>query len=238
MNLPLLNTLIPPYKVWKTRPATLDEMIANGHPGDIKEELIKSIADAHAAADYMAELAVDIGLGNFIRDALTKSPVYKQWQQAMPSKTPAAISGYQKTYPLCDFSAVTNEINQYGSPLSPGQCLFHGGLWPGCSSLVTTRPLSTSLCPQVALRNAEHKAKAYDAGQLDLWVLRAINPKTKAFAFKLKGTNLGHESEVLLASGAQLTLKGKKLIRANYLAGKYEHPNKEIPIYVLDVEVS
>jgi hypothetical protein len=90
----------------------------------------------------------------------------------------------------------------------------------------------------VALRNAAHKAKAYDAGRLDLWVLRATNPMTKAFAFKLKGTNFGHESEVLLASGAQLTLKGERLIRENYPAVKYELPNKEIPIYVLDVEVS
>lgn len=238
VNLPLVDTFTPAYEAWETRPATVDEMIANGHPGDIKVGLLARIADAHAAADYMAGVAVDNGLSNHIRSVLSESSAYKAWQSAMPSKTPTEISRYQKDYQKCDLSAASEEIDKYGCPLNAGQCLFHGGLWLGGNSLITSRPLSTSLCPQVALRNAEFRAKAYDAGRLDLFVLRVINPTTKAFVFKRKGTKLGHESEVLLASGACLTLKSESLIRSDYRSGKYNHPDKEIPIYVLDVDVS
>lgn len=236
--LPVVDTFIPAYEVWETRPATLEEIIANGGPGDVKVALKERIADARAAADYMARVGVDNGLSNHIQTALSESPAYKTWQNAMPSSTPAEISRYQKDYQKSDCSTVSSEIEQNGSTLSPGQCLFHGGLWPGGSSFATPRPLSTSLCPQVALRNAEYTGKAYDAGRLDLFVLRATNSTTKAFVFKRKGTKLGHESEVLLASGARLTLKAETRIRSDYPAAKYLQPHKELPIYVLEVEVS
>lgn len=238
MNLPLVDTFEPPYELWETRTATLEEMIANGGPGDIKVNMVARISDAREAAEYIANVALDNRFGNHIQTALSNSQAYKAWLSAMPSRTPAELSRYQKDFPRSDLSAASQEIDQNGSTLSPGQCLFHGGLWPGGRCLITQRPLSTSLCPQVALRNAEHNAKAYDAGRLDLFVLRANNPKTKAFVFKRKGTNLGHESEVLLASGAILTLKAETLIRCTYLAAKVDHPKKEIPIYVLEVEVS
>ncbi len=156
----------------------------------------------------------------------------------MPSRTPAEISCYQKDYQKCDLSAVSSAIDQSGSLLSREQYLFHGGLWPGGKSFITSRPLSTSLCPQVALRNAEHKGKAYDAGRLDLLVLRVVDPATKAFVFKRKGTNLGHECEVLLASNACLTLTNQTQIRDDYMAAKFDCPIKKIPVYVLDVDVS
>lgn len=238
MNLPLVNTFEPPYCSWETRPATLEEMIANGGPGDIKVKMLARISNALEAADYMARVAHDNGFSNHIQTALSNSQAYKAWQSAMPSITPAEISRYQKDFQRSDLSAVSREIDQNGSTLSPGQCLFHGGLWPGGRCLITQRPLSTSLCPQVALRNADYKAKAYDAGRIDLFVLRANNPKTKAFVFKRKGTKLGHESEVLLASGAILTLKTETLICCTYPAEKVGHPGKKIPIYVLEVEVS
>ncbi len=231
---------MPAYEVWETRPATLDEMIANGSSGDVKVAVIESIADAPAAARHIARVAQDNGLSNHIQTALSKSPAYKAWLRAMPSTTPAQISRYQKEYEKSDLSAVSKEIEQSGSFLSDGQCLFHGGLWPPCGSniFVTTRPLSTSLCPQVALRNAEYKAKAYDAGRLDLFVLRAANLRTKAYVFKRKGTKLGHESEVLVATGACLTLKAATFIRSDYPAAKWGRPNKEIPIYALEAEFS
>jgi hypothetical protein len=236
--LPLVDTFKPPYEVWETRRATFKEMIANRSLDRIKIAMTASIADAHASACHLAEVATDNGLSNHIQTALSRSPAYKAWRRAMPSKTPAEIVRYQKDYQKCDLSAVSEEIDQYGSPLSAGQFLFHGGIWSGGSGLITRRPLSTSLCPQVALRNAEYKAKAYDAGRIDLIVLRVVNPTTRAFVFKRKGTRLGHESEVLLTSGANLTLKSEKLIRSNYPAAKLDQLNKEIPIYVLEVEVS
>ncbi|MCY1286774.1 hypothetical protein D9M70_357510 [compost metagenome] len=156
----------------------------------------------------------------------------------MPSTTPAEISRYQKSYQNSDFAAVSKEIDENGSPLSPGQSLFHGGLWTGSDSVVTSRPLSTSLCPQVAMRNAEHQGKAHDAGRIDLLLLKVVSPNTNTFVFRRKGTNLGHESEVLFAAGAQLVVKSRNLVRQDHPVGKAGFPNKLVPVYVLEVEVS
>lgn len=238
MNLPVVDTFTPTYETWETRAPTLEEMLANGNTGRIKVKMTADISDAVAAARYIAEVAEDNRFGDYIQDSLSKNAAYKAWQIAMPKKTPTEISLYQKSYRSSDFAAVSIEIEQNGSFLSQGQYLFHGGLWPGGSNLVTTRPLSTSLCPQVALRNAEWSAKAYDAGRLDLWVLRVARPKSKAFVFKRKGTKLGHESEVLLASSACLALKKQVLIRTDYPASKCDCPDKDIPVYVLEIELS
>ncbi len=238
VSLPVVDTFTPAYKVWETRPATLEEMIANGSPDDVKVNLKETISDARAAAEYMARVGSDNKLSNYIEAALNKSAAYKEWQKAMPSSTPNEISRYQKNYQKSKSFKVSNEIEQKGAFLSTGQFLFHGGLWSQVSSFVTERPLSTSLCPQVALRNAELQGKAYDAGRLDLFVLYITTPNTKAFVFKHKGTSLGHESEVLLASGVSLTLKTQTLIRRDYPVAIYLKPSKEISIFVLEVEVS
>ncbi|MDD5036602.1 MAG: hypothetical protein PHE55_17810 [Methylococcaceae bacterium] len=158
----------------------------------------------------------------------------------MPSKTPGALSKYKKEFPNYNPSEVDPEINNIGESLCEGQILFHGGIWPGNNSnhFKTQLPLSTSFCPQVALRNAEHRGKAYDANRIDLLVLRATSPITNVFSFRRAGTNLGHENEVLFASGASLTLRSRTLVRSDYSAAKYSAPNKEIEIYVLEVDIS
>lgn len=238
VQLPLVETFTSPYEVWEKRQPTLDEMVASGSPKAIKVMLRESISDPRAAADYILRAQADNGLDHHIQEALKDSQSYKAWQQAMPSRTPPALSKYQKNYKTCDLTEVAKAVDEFGELLSSGQHLFHGGTWSGGQSFITTRPLSTSLCPQVAIRNAEYRAKAYDAGRLDLFVLKAADPKAKAFVFKRKGTTLGHESEVLLAAGAQLTFKSETCIRTDYPAAKVDHPLKFIPAYVLDIEFS
>lgn len=239
VNLPLVDTFSPPYEAWETRSATLEEMLAAGNPHlPVKVRLKATISNANEAANYMAAVGADNGLGNFIDDALDLSAAYKSWRQAMPSKTPGELLQYQKLYPHCDFKQVSAEIEAVGSVLSEGQCLFHAGLWPGGNGFVADRPLSTSFCPQVALRNADHKGKGYDANRIDLFVLRATSPKTKVFAYRRKGTNLGHESEVLFAAGAELSLRSELQVNTNYPAGKWGFPNKRISVYVLTVDIS
>ncbi|WP_417490352.1 hypothetical protein [Maricaulis sp.] len=238
MILPLVDPFTPPYEEWATRPATLEEMIANKSPFDIKTGLKHCIDNAQAAAEYVVNAPSDNGLSNHIQDVLDNSRSYKAWQDEMPKSTPMAISCYQKEYYNCDYSLVSDEICEHGRYIEVGQYLFHGGCWKAFSDGVTTRPLSTSLCPQVALMNALYGAKAYDAGQLDLIVLRVAEPTTKAFVFKRKGTKNGHEIEVLLAPGACLTLKSKKLVRKDFSATKCDQPDKSIPAYVINVDVS
>lgn len=239
MSLPPVDTFSPPYEVWETRTATLEEMQAAGTPHlRVKVRLIASVANAYDAATYMAKVGADNGLENFIDGALDNSVAYKSWGQAMPSKTPGELSRYQKSYPHCDFAQVSAEIEAVGHVLSEGQCLFHAGLWPGGNRVVTDRPLSTSFCPQVALRNADHKGKGYDAGRIDLLVLRATTPRTKVFSYKRKGTNLGHEKEAVFAAGAEMSLRSTDLVSTDYPAGKYGFPEKRISVYVLVVDIS
>ena len=62
--------------------------------------------------------------------------------------------------------------------------------------------------------------KAYDAGVIDLLVLKVTQPYTRVFSYKIKGTEKGNEKEVLFSSGAKLKLIESKTIRYDYKVGK------------------
>jgi len=158
----------------------------------------------------------------------------------MPPRTPKVLFDFQQKYPRYSLPDLNKEIYNIGYTLSEGQHLFHGGLWPSSEvkEVDLTTPFSTSFCPQVALRNAEWRGKAYDAGKIELFVLRAVNPQTNVFAFRRKGTKMGNEKEVLFASGAKLILQKCSLVRKNYPVKKCNHPAKCVPIYVIEVDVS
>lgn len=244
MSLPLVNIFASHYEAWSTRHPTLDEMM-NHHQETgkmltfVNERLEARVTSALEAAAYICTVGADNGLGNFINSVLDNDASYKAWRAKMPTKTPNALSKYQKEFPNYNHSEVDSEINNISQHLNEGQVLFHGGIWPGGNSnyFETHLPLSTSFCPQVALRNAEHLGKAYDANRIDLLVLRAGNPTTNVFSFRRSGTNLGHENEVLFASGASLTLRSRNLIRSDHLAAKYSMPSRRIEIYFLEVDI-
>ncbi len=245
MPLPLVDVFSSPYQKWTTRRATLEETeeIYNrtGSIADamhVNDQLIAEIKSPFEAAKYIAKEGADNGLGNFIDDALDRSGNFSCWRKAMPSQTPSILSDYQRKYPNCDFTEVSKKINEIGSSLSPGQHLFHGGVWPGGDTLTTDRPLSASFCPQVALRNAEHRGKAYEAGEIDLFVLRVVATRSRVFAYRRKGTSLGHEKEVLFAEGAVLTLRDSCLARSDYCLRTTNGPEKHVPINVLNIDVS
>lgn len=246
--LPLVDTFTTPYEVWSQRDATHEEMLAQLQTtgrmphSRINDQLQLSVTNGLQAAQYMAQVGADGGLERHIDAALANSAAYGTWRKAMPSATPKSLSDYQKKYPACNFAAIDSDINSIGAALSPGQVLFHGGCWPGGMSLTTSMPLSTTFCPQVALREAEHGGKAYDAGCIDLFVLRVTTSSTNVFAFRLNGTNLGHEKEVLFASGATLTLRNRIVIRNNYQVAKVTTGvtmvYKQVPIQVLEIDIS
>ena len=79
-------------------------------------------------------------------------------------------------------------------------------------------------------------------GEIQLFVLKVVNPKTKVFAFRRKGTNLGHEKEVLFSSGAILTLCKKTLIQNDYnvaIAGNGGRIlTKKVPAYLLEINIA
>ncbi len=245
MILPLVNVFSSPYKAWNTRSATHAELQEHyGNCGEILfsvNDSLKALITSHRdAANYMANHGGDNGLESFVDSYLDRCKSYKSFRDAMPSKTPVALSEYQKKYPNYSVQKVDEEINMIGHTLSEGQVLFHGGLWADDNKdeITLTKPFSTSLCSQVALRNAEWRGKAFDAGRIDLFVLRAIYPRTNVFAFRRKGTNMGNEKEVLFASEAKLVLRNRSLIRSDYSVTNHNHKSKHVPIYIIDVDIS
>ncbi len=110
----------------------------------------------------------------------------------------------------------------------------------GLTTFVTNQPLSTSFCPQVALRNAEWRGKAYDEGKIDLFVINVIEPNTNIFFYNLN-EELGNEKEVLFASGATLQLVSKTFVGMHVVAKAnldYSTSKKTVPIHILEIDIS
>lgn len=233
MPLGLIDLFPQPYEIWNTRDATFDELMALGrYHAQMPTTLKVRITDAVDAATYVAGEGTDQRLRNYINDFLDSSEEHRAWRRSMPSATPTQIATYQKAMPRCNLSLVSQEIGEIGQVLSPGQRLFHAGVWPQSGLLTTNRPLSTSFCPDVALRNAEHRGKAYHSGRIDLLVLEAYSPATPVFVYRRKGTTSGHENEVLFAAGAQVTITGSNPVRADYPVSSDGINRKLVAIYV------
>ncbi|WP_336984069.1 hypothetical protein [Acinetobacter soli] len=248
MTLPLLDTFSQPYEIWSKRKLTPEDLksrkyntweIAEG----VNDKLDKTISSALDAAHHMAQVGVDSGLAHFIEDSIESSREFKIWRSSMPSRIPPNIKNYQNSYPNCDFEAVNSEIQEIGCLPSEEQCFFHGGyiFEVGINELSTCRPLSTTLCPEVALREATHNGKAFHQGEIHLYVLKVVQPQTKVYVFRQNGSKMGYEKEILLAAGAKLKVESKSLINESYPTGIYEsfkEIKKDVPVYVIEVSVS
>lgn len=196
------------------------------------------ITTALEAANHIAVHYPDNGLGSYVCNALDASADYKAWIKAMPTTKPRAIATYQTKYDKRDDAAVDSDIIAYGDTLHVGQTLFHGGHWTGgTGSAVMTRPLSTTFNPNVAFVSALWKAKAYDAGRLDIMLLKTTTATTKAYVFNLRG-DFSHEREVLLPANTTLTFVRETCLQMAFDVTKVDFPNKTIPVYVVEVEVS
>lgn len=244
-----VDVFATPYEAWSHRETTHEEaldLIKNQglHPIEalrVKDKLIERVSTPVEAASRMLRESVDQALERHIDDALEASDEYRHLRSLMPQDVPEALNSYQGEFPHYDCAEVDNAINNHGVEIAEGQFLFHGGLWPGITPNVTTsRPFSTSFCPQVALRNAEWRGKAYDAGRLDLMVVRVKDPKTKAYVFSLDGDH-GNEKEVVFASGAELSLVRETHIAdisVSKMDSNLRKETKVIPAYVVEIEIS
>jgi len=246
-SLPLVRPFEEPYSFYKQRDATQEEMLeslraGNGMRRKVDVELIRCVTNAYEAAEHLAMEWDDSRLEFRTDDFLNASPDYQSWLKAMPNPTPAALVEYQTSYPIDDFGAVGFEINACGTALSMGQELYHGGIIPfdGHGSFTTSRPLSTTLCPQIALRLADWGGKGYHAGEVCIYVLHIRTPNSNAFVFDNVKSEKGHEKEVLIAAGARMVQQSKTLIRFDYpvaTAVGHRTENKRVPVYVCEVEV-
>ncbi|WP_353220646.1 hypothetical protein [Salinisphaera sp. S4-8] len=245
MRLPLVDVFKSPYEAWSMRGATESEMRQqlreSGHIlGWVRDRLQERINTHYEAACYIASVGADNALEGFIDRQLQRCESYKSMRAMMPSRTPPALSRFQQRYPNYSVCDVDYEISRIGHTLSEGQQLFHGGVWPGADSadISLAKPFSMSFCPQVALRNAEWRGKAYDAGQINLLVLRVVRSSTPVFVFRQRGAKMGNEKEVLIASHANLSVRASIRIKDDYVVGKYGFADKTVPIYVCEVDIT
>ncbi len=245
----VVNVFDAPFEVWSTRETTPEEAMELVKRGGLslvealhtRDELLEVVSDHREAAAYMLREHANNALENHVERALEESVEYKNLLAQMPARVPRALDSYQGEFSGHDAKAANDAINTHGVELAQGQVLFHGGKWPTSEeSFATERPFSTSFCPQVALRNAEWRGKAYDAGRVDLMVVSVKNPSTKAFAYRREGTH-GNEKEVVFASGATLTrirethIADFKVAKSDGLSRTLE---KTVPGYLVEIEIS
>lgn len=248
-SLPLVDVFSSPLEVWDMRRPTLEEMMSAGVTGFhtlIKDRLVAQINNPYNAANYTLLNRGCTRLDKLIEDQLNNSAAYKHMRSIMPSQTPRVLSDFQNKFQSIHFGNVSNSVDAVGKTLTDGQILFHGGFWPEAvgHKVASSRPLSTSFSPHMACQNADWTGKAYDAGELHLIILRAVNPKTNVFCFRIRGTIKGHEKEVLFSSGAHMTLRKKTLVKSDgkaYKACKV-HAGKvlerTIPYFILEMDIS
>lgn len=247
MILPLINQFYKPYELWEYRDATLEECknildAGNIFPfHSIPERLIRSINNHFEAAKYILEVGSDNGIETHVEDVLYSSQEYVAWVAKMPNQTPQPLYDYKNNYPEYNKQDVDQAINSLGIRLSDGQTFFHGGLFDDFGKYQTSKPLSVSFCPQVALRSAEWRGKAYERNQIDIFVLTVKNAKTNVYIYNLN-EELGNEKEVLFASGASLNFIKRTLISNNYRVSTFTESlqefEKEVPVYVVELEIS
>lgn len=243
--LPVVNVFNTPYKKWTTREPTLEESKAffdkNGHyPTCWNDKLIATITNHFDAAKHIiSQNGVDRELECHIDRELEKCPKFKLWRKSMPQKTPKVFYDYQQRYPNYRKDQLDIEMSKLTTTIQDNQYLFHGGMWSNpTSTLITNRVLSTSFCPQVALRNGEHKLKAFKNNCLELFIIKTNKSNTKMFAYRQKGTRMGYEKEVLFSKNAKLEITNKSLIRNDYTATDVDGNRKEIPIYITEIDLS
>lgn len=245
MKFSLVEPFSPPYIEWETRNPTQEEMIealaqSLPIPHSINISPKATLANHSSAGEFMLSEVVNNGLEFHIDNFLNSSLEFNNNIELMPQDDPQYINAYKHSYPHCDFEKVSKDINDFGAILADGQQLFHGGYieFSVGDTFVLERPFSTTFCPQVALRNADWRGKAYDQGEIHLIVLKMIAPKTKAYFFSLNG-ELGNEKEVLIASGLNCTVISKTLIRRDFPTYKMHGLNsarKEVPAYLIELE--
>lgn len=241
-NLPLIDIFKDnPSIVTKTRMATPEEFAQSSKM--LVPVEICMLQNYHQAILCAFKTLSTNQIETLVENILKENKEFKQWRSCMPSRIPDALSKYQKSYGKCDFKTVDEEINNIGYKLSEGQQLIHGGLWRDLSAKIPTdRPLSTTFCPKVAITETFHCGKAYDNGRIDIIILTVVNPNTNVYIFNQGRSSLGHEREVLFASGATLTKKNEIQIEEKYLVHKYDKNlgelEKTVPVYIIEADIS
>ncbi|MCF5648813.1 hypothetical protein GIV49_04335 [Pseudomonas syringae] len=243
----LIDAFAPPYEVWTRRRTSIEEamdLVENkgvhiSQATEVNDKLVELVSTPIQAATRMLKQGADTGLEHHVEYALDSSARYQALRKLMPTDEPEALSSYQGSFTERDWVPADEAIKANGVEMADGQFLFHGGVWSSDSqTITTTRPFSTSFCPQVALRNAEWDGKAYASGRIDLMVVRVTRPQTMAYAYSREGEH-GHEKEVVFASGAKLRRVRQVQVGEMRVSDFSTAMNKKVvPTYLVEVELS
>ncbi|EGQ8117988.1 hypothetical protein I7103_004883 [Vibrio parahaemolyticus] len=209
MNLPLINPYPMQQEPYSSALVQQQEYAQkNGYPVRELPELIVVQSPKDHLIAALNNFSTNI-LTTMIKDKLKSLSTYKEALNLMPNLSDVkGLKNYRQRHPHHDPSSVSQELDLHGKYLASGQVLFHGGTFPRDTSgnylhqFITDRPLSTSLCAQVAsVHSCYHNPK-------DIWVIRTVeNSKVKAFVYNNDNRQThGHESEILLEQGVSITL--------------------------------
>jgi hypothetical protein len=176
------------YAPWDTE-EIIDKIKRNLRTTFTPDELARLMSHSHG----------DNALPNALHKNLESNTPYKTAKQLSPYlKDVPEISRYRNSYKTHNPAEVISEILNAGVYLPAGQIVFHGGPWPGSTSLppvgtvfATSQPLSTTLCPQVAAVHSLYEPRGF------IWKI-TLSTNTPCFVFNNKNRVLGHEFEILL----------------------------------------
>lgn len=236
-----------PYESWIYRSATSEELAAHMTAGEflieVKDRMVARVTDEVEAAYCLAMRGgIDIGLENHIESVLRSDPTFAGWRAAMPTVVPLDIAVYKHDYENSCLGKVNHSIREVGTTIGVGQRLFHGGYLPfdGNGELPLSRPLSTTFCPQVALRSAEWRGKAFDSNGVWLYLVRIVASENFAFVFDPDAAELGNEKELLFSAGPTLRLRSTSTLRKSYEVRKMidlRMHAKDVPFHLCEVDL-
>lgn len=231
-----------PLDLYRYRNAVPEDGVESMMLGSVPESLLTTIKSSEEAARALFTYAYD-GAGSRINRHidmfLEDSRQYQSWQSAMPIQTPPAIRRYQKEYPLSAYTEVDEAINHHGVVMPVGQKLFHGGvLLNRQMKFLSSRPFSTSLCPNRAYANSLHTGKAFNSGVLSLYVITVKSDRAKAFVYAKSDPELGYELEVLFQSGTNIQIENIEPLDVVSPAGGCELQSVEyVPVVITHASI-
>lgn len=180
---------------------------------------------------------------------------YTSAKQQMPSPLPHVLNSYSTSPKVSLAALVDKAINNLGIVLTEGQVVYHGSTDEPrviFTAPVTSRPLSTSLSPKVAINECFHRGKAFRDERYVIYILTVKDPSTNVFAFPEIGSPVElpddaplnssktfemNEQEILFASGACVIIDTEKKIGES---SAFDHlgNSKEVPVYICTGTIS
>ncbi|MBS0982131.1 hypothetical protein [Gluconobacter cerinus] len=235
-----MNNLIPFSVICETLRESYPGTPKNNDACDTVIYLIRNVLSNVACCSVYFALIENTPYGSLTRlSPLDKTPEYhrmalKELQESRWDRLKPELR------PQCD-----GEIACYGFEPGEGQIVFHGGRIEETATheepmeFVTDRPFSTTLNPDFALSFGLQNAGLTHAIELYVYVLTFSSRSPRVYAYP-ETSDKNIEAELLVHSGAKLTLKQREKIGMRKVPNSAFHRGKkrEIPVYMVRGTIS